>query len=133
METRSDEKAADGKPQSTEETIVETNKWRFHLLKMFPQGRVISFALSKDKSLWALGQAMGVSRAEGKSDDSQIPGVSGEHIAILRRRSTWTSVPARQNSSVTLTGPEKKQDYRGFSESRDIPSFQSVQERGLSQ
>lgn len=58
MATPSDEKAVDRKPQSTDETIVETNKWRFHLPKMCPQGRVTSFELSKDKPLWVLGQTV---------------------------------------------------------------------------
>lgn len=46
----------DQQPQSTKETIVETNKQRVHLLKMLLQGEVTSFALSKNKSLWDLGQ-----------------------------------------------------------------------------
>lgn len=58
MVTRSDERRVDEQPQSTEETIVETNKQRVHLPKMCPQGRVTSFAWSKNKSLWVLGQTM---------------------------------------------------------------------------
>lgn len=54
--TGADEKTGDRQPQSTEETIMETNKWRFHLPKMCPQGRITSFKLSKDKPLWVLGQ-----------------------------------------------------------------------------
>jgi hypothetical protein len=113
MVTRSDEKGVVEQPQSTEETTVETNKQRVYLPKMSPQDRVTSFAWSKNKSLWVLGQTMVSSKAEGKNDDLQIPERDTqrysdrsplEPLSLLNRRAELCSPGHRKQNVGGFTG-----------------------------